>query len=155
MRFRIAALSLLMAGCAHQAAQSVSQSGHGAITLAIAPNPIVAEPVSGSTNNLYGFPFDVVVRETGGHALKIDSVSLTVYAFGMQVNYDKYDAAQIMAMGIPTNVPANGEWRYHLSPRRAVTDERLFSSITASVRIDATDDTGATTNTSTRVSITR
>lgn len=155
MRLRFVALSLLVAGCAHQAAQSTSPSGHGAITIAIAPNPIVAEPVRGSTNNLYEFPIDVIVRETGGHPLKIDSLSLTVYAFGMQVNYDKYDAAQITAMGIPTNVPANGEWRYHLNPRRAVTDERLFSSITASVRIDATDDTGTNTNTSTRVSITR
>ena len=155
MRLRLAALSILIAGCAHQAAQSTSQTGHGAISLTIAPNPIVAEPVSGSTSNMYEFPFDIVVRETGGHAMTINSVSMTVYAFGMQVNYDKYDAAQIMAMGIPTNVPANGEWRYHLHPRRGVTDERLFSSITASVRIDATDDTGAATNTATRVSITR
>lgn len=157
MRLRLATLSLLVviAGCAHQPAQSTTASGHGAITLTIAPNPIIAQPVSGNTTNLYEFPFDIIVRETGGHAITINSVSMNVYAFGLQVNSDKYDAAQIDAMGIRRDVPANGEWRYHLQPRRAVTDERLFSSVTASVRVDATDDTGTATSTSTRVSVTR
>ena len=159
MRLRLAALSLLIAtfigGCAHQPAQTPAATGHGAITLTIAPNPIIAQPVAGSTTNLYEFPFDVVVRETGGHAVTINSVTMNVYAFGLQVNYDKYDAAQIDAMGIRRDVAANGEWRYHLQPRRAVTDERLFSSVTASVRVDATDDTGAATSASVRVTVTR
>jgi len=152
MRLRLAALTLLVAGCAHQAAQSIPQSGHGAITLTVAPNPIVAKQVSGST---FDFPFDIVVRETGGHSLSIASLSLTVYAFGMAVNHDRYDAAQIAALGFPTRLPPNGELRYQLRPRRAVTDERLFTSISATVRIDAMDDGGTPASASTTVSVTR
>jgi hypothetical protein len=155
MRLRLLTLSVLVAACAHHAAQSIPRSGHGAISLSIAPNPIVAQPVSGRTANLYEFPFDIVVRETGGHPLTINGVSLTVYAFGLPVNADKYDSAQIAALGFPTDVPANGELRYHLHPRRAVTDERLFSSISAAVRIDATDDTATPTTASTTVSVSR
>jgi len=141
-------LLLLAAACSH----STPQPGHGAITLAIAPNPIVAKPVSGNT---YEFPFDIILRETGGRPLTITGVTMTVYAFGMPVNVDKYDPAQIAAMGLSTQVPANGEWRHHMHPRRAVTDERLFSNITASARIDAVDDAGVATSASTTVTVTR
>jgi hypothetical protein len=149
MRLRVAALALLVAGCAHQ---SAPPSGHGAIALTVAPNPIVAQQVTGNT---FDFPFDIVVRETGGHPLTIGSMSLTVYAFGLAVNHDSYNSAQIAALGFPTQLAANGELRYHLKPRRAVTDERLFTSITASVRIDATDDSGTPASSSTTVSVTR
>jgi len=158
MRFRARVLSLLALACAiacaHQATQPAAQSGHGAIRLSIAPNPIVALPVSGSANT-YDFPFDIVVRETGGHPLTIKSVAMTVYAFGLPVNVDTYDAAQITSLGYSTSIPANGELRYHLAPRRAVSDERLFKNITATVRIDAADDTSASTNASTSVTVTR
>jgi len=155
MRLRILALSLLAAACAHQATQPAPQSGHGAINLSIVPNPIVAQHVTSQTGNTYEFPFDIVVRETGGHPLRINGITMTVYAFGIPVNVDKYDAAEIAAMGYPTDVPANGELRYHLHPRRAVTDDRLFTNVSASVRIEATDDTSAPTSASTSVSVTR
>ena len=151
MRRFLALLCLAAAACSHSGG-TTSQPGHGAITLAIAPNPIVAKQVSGNT---YEFPFDIILRETGGHPLTITGVTMTVYAFGLPVNVDKYDAAQIATMGLPTNVPANGEWRYHMHPRRAVTDERLFSSITATARIDAVDDNSAATSASTTVTVTR
>ena len=147
-----ALLLLAAAACSHSGGGTASQPGHGAITVAIAPNPIVAKAVSGNT---YEFPFDIILRETGGHALTITGVTMTVYAFGLPMNVDKYDAAQITAMGLPTQVPANGEWRHHMQPRRAVTDERLFSSITAAVRIDAVDDTSAPASASTTVTVTR
>ena len=56
------------------------------------PNPIVARKVSGST---YEFPFDVSIRETGGRAVTINSVSLDVYApGGIRLGSDTYDAAR-------------------------------------------------------------
>jgi hypothetical protein len=159
MRRRALALSLLAVAsaiaCAHQPAQPATQSGHGAISLSIAPNPIVAQPVSGQAANTYDFPFDIVVRETGGHPLTIKSMTMTVYAFGLPVNTDMYDAARITSLGYPTAIAANGELRYHLAPRRAVTDERLFKNITATVRIDAADDTSTPASASTNVSVTR
>ena len=67
-RFAIlAALAILPLACAtHRAGQTKSTStpGRGAIKLTITPNPVIATNVGGDT---YEFPFDVVVKETGGH----------------------------------------------------------------------------------------
>src|SRR5438132_2923156 len=75
------------------ASRTSSLPGHGAITLSVVPNPIVAQRVSGST---YDFPFDVVVRETGGHTVMIREVSANVYApGGIRVGSESYDASRI------------------------------------------------------------
>ena len=119
----------------------------------IVPNPIVATRVSGST---YDFPFDVVVRETGGHPLTVQRIVLDVYALaGLKVASESYGPSAISALGYPTTISANGDMRYHLAPRKDVSDERLFGSVTGQVRIEATDDTGAPTNASTTVTVTR
>ena len=142
---------LLLTSCSHGGTPLIP--GHGAITLTIAPNPIVAQPVSGNT---YEFPFDAVIRETGGHAVTINSLSVNVYAFGgIPVGSDAYDASRIASLGYPTTVPANGELRYHFHPRQSVPDERLFGGVTANVRINATDDTATPTTASTAVTIRR
>jgi hypothetical protein len=126
--------------------------GHGAITVTIAPNPIVATRVSGTT---YDFPFDVIVRETGGHAVTITKVSATVNALGgIRVANESYDALRIQQMGYSTAVPPNGELRYHFAPRRDVTDERLFTNVSADLRVDAVDDTGTAANATTTVTVT-
>ena len=127
-------------------------AAHGVVKVAVAPNPIVAVHVDG---NNYEFPFDIVLRETGGRPISITGVVVTVYAFGLPVNVDQNDVAEIRRLGFDPNIPANGEVRYHLQPRRAVTDDRIFGSITAGVRIEATDDAGGTTSDSIRVSVTR
>ncbi|HEY2321853.1 MAG TPA: hypothetical protein VGJ82_03220 [Thermoanaerobaculia bacterium] len=77
--------------------------GHGAITVQVAPNPIVAQPVTGT---LYDFPFDVIVRETGGHPVTIDRVTADVTAAGgIHVAQDTYDAAKINSLNYPTPSP--------------------------------------------------
>jgi hypothetical protein len=149
------ALALFFAtACAstHPGQTSASaQPGHGAISLTIAPNPIVATKVSGTT---YDFPFDVVIRETGGHAVTITRVSADVTALGgIHVANETYDAARIQQMGYSTSVPASGELRYHFAPRRDVTDDRLFTGVSADLRVDATDDTGTNTSAATTVTV--
>ena len=127
--------------------------GHGAITVQVAPNPIVAQPVSG---NIYDFPFDVIVRETGGHPVTIDRVTADVTALGgIRVAQDSYDAAKINSLRYPTTLPANGDLRYHFAPRRSVADERLFSGVSAELTVDATDDTGTATSAKTTVTVRR
>src|SRR5947208_5307980 len=62
---------LLVIGCATPkpgSSRNASLPGHGAISIAIEPNPIVARNVGGRT---YEFPFDVVVRGTAGRAVAI------------------------------------------------------------------------------------
>ena len=154
---RLAFLAILLTAmaCASPRAGSRSdaQPGHGALTITIQPNPIAARKVSGET---YEFPFDAIVRETGGRAVTISRVSIDVYAVaGLKVGSESYDAARINQLGYSTTVPANGELRYHFSPRQNVSDDRLFSSVSGEVKVDGTDDSGTPTSASTTVTVSR
>ena len=132
---------------------TVSLPGHGAIGIRIVPNPIVAVPAGG---NNYDFPVDVIVRETGGRGVTVSRVKATVYGpAGIKLGDETWDATQIKDAGFPTNLPGNGELRYHFVPRKAVADDRLFSSVHAELRVDAYDDTNTPTSATTSVSITR
>lgn len=136
------------------ATQTSAAPGHGAIALSIVPNPVVAQKVSGST---YDFPFDVVVRETGGHPITISRVIADIYTSvgGIKLGSESYDAAKIQSLGYSTSVPANGELRYHFAPRKNVQDDRLFGGIYGDVRADATDDMGTATSATVRITVTR
>lgn len=151
---RAAFVFAFLAACASQHAgttRSSAQPGHGAISMTVVPNPIVATRLGG---NMYEFAFQVVLRETGGHPVNITQVSTDVYALGaVHVASDSYDAAKINSFGYSTSLPANGERRYAFRPRKEVTDERLFGNVTAKVRVDATDDLGTATSATTTVSV--
>lgn len=147
---------LLAASCTSGgggSAQSSAQPGHGSITIQIVPNPIVAQHLGGS---MYSFPFDAVVRETGGRPVNITRVSADVNALGgIHVASESYEAARISSLGYSTQLAANGELRYHFAPQKAVADERLFSSVSAVLRVDALDDTGTPASAQTAVTVTR
>jgi hypothetical protein len=151
---KIAILAILLAACASPKGSSTSATpGHGAIGIQVIPNPVVARNLGANT---YEFPFDVLVRETGGRGVTISRVSVDVYALGgIHVGNESYDPSQIQALGFPTNVPGNGELRYHFSPRKSVTDDRLFGGVTAEVKVDAYDDTGTPTVARTTVTVTK
>lgn len=123
------------------------------ITVQVAPNPIVAQPVSG---NVYDFPFDIIVRETSGHAVTISRVTADVTAMGgIHVAQDSYDAAKINSLGFSTTLRPNGELRYHFAPRRSVPDERLFSGVSAELTVDASADNGTAASARTTVTVRR
>ena len=149
-----ASLLILLASCNRGAHNDVtSVPGHGAISVQVSPNPIAAHHVSGDT---YDFPFDVVVRETGGRPVNVSKVTVTVFApGGFSLGGDSWDADKIHAMGFNTALNANGELRYHFNPRKSVTDDRVFGSITAELRVDATDESGTATSASTVVKVTK
>lgn len=153
-RLLLVPIVLLAAYCTSGGgAQSTAPPGHGAIIIAIVPNPVVAQRVSGST---YSFPFDVVVRETGGRAVSISRVSADVSALGgIHIASESYDAARISSLGNATQLAANGELRVHFAPRKSVPDERLFGGVSAVLRVDAVDDTGTPASAQTTVTVTR
>ena len=128
-------------------------AGHGALAIEVVPNPVVATRVSDDT---YDFPLEVVVRETGGHPVDIATVTANVFGpANIQVATETYDAARIGRLGYPTHVPANGELRYRFDQKRTVPDERLFSGVSADIRVDGRDEAGTATSATTRVSIRR
>ena len=155
-RLAIASLLLIAAACASPRPGTGSTSsipGHGAISVQIIPNPIVARNVSGNT---YDFPFEVVVRETGGRSVNVDRFSADVYAVGgIHTASKSYSAADIRNLGYPTSVAANSEVRYRLTPHQTVGDERLFIGVYAVLHVDATDDTGTPTRATTTITVTR
>jgi hypothetical protein len=133
--------------------RSTAQPGHGAISIQVIPNPIVANNVGGDR---YEFPFEVVVRETGGHPVTVNRVSADVLALGsIRVAQESYDAAKIQSLGFQTSIPANGELRYRFSQRHSVTDDRLFGNVEAQLTVDATDDTGTPATARTTVTVTK
>ena len=155
-RLALIALVCLPLACASHrpgTTKSTVTPGHGAITLTITPNPVVATSLGG---HKYDFPFDIVVKETGGHPVTIDSVTSNVYAGGgILVATETYDAAKISSLGFATSIVAKGEIHYHFDPRKDVTDDHLFSSVYGDVRVEAIDDNGSRTSSTTRITVTR
>lgn len=155
-RLALIALVCLPLACASHrpgTTKSTSTPGHGAIQLTITPNPVVATSLGG---NKYDFPFDVVVKETGGHPVTIDHVTSNVYAGGgILVATETYDAAKISSLGFATAIVAKGEIRYHFDPRKDVTDDHLFSSVYGDVRVEAIDDNGSRATSTTRITVTK
>ena len=155
-RTLFAALSLLLLGACASGGGSGSVTaapGKGAVSIQVVPNPIVATRVSGDT---YDFPFEVVVRETGGRPITITRVSATVVGpGGFSLGSESWDADRIRSMGYDPSVGANGEARLRFAPRKEVPDERLFGGVAADLRVEAVDDTGSATSATTRVTVTR
>ncbi len=148
-------LLLVFATCRTPApgSRAISLPGHGAISVQVVPNPIVATRVSG---NSYDFPVDVIVRETGGRGVTVSRVSVDVYGpAGVRLGSDSWDAGRIAAAGYSTNLPGSGEVRYHFAPRLSVPDERLFGRVSAQLRVDAYDDTNTPTSATATVTVTR
>ncbi len=153
-RVALVPFALLVSFCAGgRGPASTSVAGHGALTIQISPNPVVATRIRGS---IYDFPFEVVLRETGGHPVDVDRVSANVLALGgIQVASESYDAARIASLGYSTHVPANGEMHYRFDQRRDVTNDLLFQGVSAEIRVDGQDETGTPTTAGTRVSVTK
>ena len=153
-RLSLLLIALAVAGCNSGPQNSVTGvPGHGAISIQVVPNPIVATHVSGNT---YDFAFDVVVRETGGRPVNVTRVTAAVLApGGFNVGEESWDVEKIRSLGFSTAINAHGELRYRFTPRKDVPDDRLFGSISAKLTVDAVDDTGSATSASTTVTVRR
>jgi hypothetical protein len=146
-------LSLLFVfACASPGPGTTSVPGHGALSVQVVPNPVVARQISG---DMYELPFEVIVRETGGSAVEITQVSATAtLPGGFTVDIDEWDAARIRSMGYSPSIPANGEIRYRFAPRREVP-ETVFNGVTARLLVEGRDASGTPTTASTTVTVTR
>jgi hypothetical protein len=145
---------LALAACQSGPQDSVTAApGHGAIAIQVVPNPIVATKVSGNT---YDFPFEVVVRETAGRPVTVTRIGIRVFlAGGINLHEESWDADRIRSLGHNTTIQGRTEVRYRFNPRKEVPDDRLFGGVSAELRVDAVDDTGAATSASTSVTVRR
>ena len=155
MRQLAISLTLLAALAACRGPQDgvTSVPGRGAIAIQVVPNPIVATKVSGNT---YDFPFEIVVRETAGRPVNVTRVAIRVFfAGGITLYEESWDAARIRSLGYNTSIAGRTETRYRFAPRREVPDDRLFSGVSAELRVEAVDDAGAETSATTSVTVRR
>jgi hypothetical protein len=155
-RLALIALLVVPIACAtHQPGTTKSKTtrGQGKIELTVTPNPVLANNTGGSS---YEFPFDVVVKEIGGHAVTIDRVTANVYAGGgISVASESYDAPKIQSLGFATSIPAKGELHYHFNPKKDVADTSLFASVYGDVRVEAIDDNGTRASSTTTITVRR
>jgi hypothetical protein len=149
----VVALVIALTACSSARPGVSSVPGQGAVAIEVIPNPIVATPVSGNT---YDFPFEVVVRETGGRPITVQHVTATVsLGGGLTLGRESWDAGRIRSMGYNTALGPNSEVRYRFVQRKEVPDARLFGSVSAELKVEATDDTGAVTSATTVVTVRR
>lgn len=153
-RLTLSLTMIALAACGSGPQSGVhSVPGQGAIAVQVDPNPIRATHVSGDT---YDFPFEVIVRETGGRPVNVTRVSATVKGMGgLTFANESWDAERIRSMGYSTSLSANGALRYRFAPRKEVPDERLFGGVSAQLTVEAVDDGGSPTSASTVVTVTR
>lgn len=146
-------LLLALVACSSSQPGVTSVPGHGAVAIEVVPNPIMATLVSGKT---YDFPFEVVVRETGGHPVTVQRVSARVFlGGGLTLATESWDADRIRSMGYDTTLAANSVVRYRFSPRKDVPDDRIFGGVSAELKVEAIDETGTPTNATTVVTVGR
>ena len=156
VRLAIALVSLIAAFCSGGGggtSQPVVSPGKASLEIFVQPNPIVATKVSGDT---YDFPFEIGIRERGGVAVEIQRVGIDVLTLGTISVYERtYGREEIVRLGYPTSVRANGEIRYRFTPRKEVPDDRLFGAVTAELWVEGTDTGGNLVRATTRVTVTR
>jgi len=146
-------LLISLAACSGMKTGVTSVPGQGAVAIDVIPNPIVATPVSGKT---YDFPFEVVVRETGGRPITVQRVTATVSLGGtLTLGRESWDGERIRSLGYDTALGPNSEVRYRFSPRKEVPDDRLLGGVKAELKAEATDDLGTATSAKTIVTVRR
>lgn len=146
-----ALLPVLLAACSGDTpvSRQVAEPGHGAVKIAVEPNPIVAKPLG---NDLVGLPFDVVVSETGGLPVDVERLVLNVRVAGVTAYSLTYTAAQLRAAGQTTSIGASSSVRYAFHPKTRASDT-LMGAATGEVTVVALDETSTPTIAATGVSV--
>lgn len=146
--------TLMLVHCsADDPGRTPTEPGHGALEIAVVPNPIVATRVSGDT---YDFPFDVRVTNPGSLPVSIERVQIDVTAFGgLKIHSESKNAADIREYGYPTTLAPGETLSYHFEPREDVPDDRLFDGVSALLTAVGADSSGKEVSASIRVSVTR
>jgi hypothetical protein len=106
--------SIVFDGCAALAPEPVvTLRGH--LELSVEPNPIVATPLGG---DLYEMKFDIVMREAGGVALRIEDFTVDAVAFGtVTVKSQTFPASFITDRGYPASIQAGKYLRFSFTNR--------------------------------------
>ena len=123
----------------------------GRLELSVEPNPIVAHPLGG---DLYQLDFDIVMREAGGVAVRIQDFTVDAVAFRtVVVRSQTYPATYITDRGYPASIDAGKYLRFTFSKRWTLPAAFLYSGASARVDARTIDDNGVRGTSSVRVGV--
>jgi len=125
----------------------------GRLLLEISPNPIIAEHVEGRT---YDFPFDIIMRETGGVDVTIDDFTVDITLLGVVTLFSqKFPATEISRRGYPVEIGSGKFLRFSFRKRKEVPNDLVFRSAIARVTAHTTDTNGRRGETKLEVQVRR
>lgn len=133
--------------------REVSPPLRGELVLEIDPNPIVAEKVG---EDIYDFPFDIVMREAGGVGVTIEEFTVEVSLARLaRVFSQTFPVAEITRRGYPAEVDAGQYLRFNFRTRKSVSSDLMFRGVTAAITVRTIDRNGWRGVSRTRVSVRR
>ncbi|HVR44021.1 MAG TPA: hypothetical protein VMS56_11335 [Thermoanaerobaculia bacterium] len=131
--------ALLAAGCSGALPESPAISVRGRVALEIHPEPIVARRLGADD---WQFPFEVVLRETGGVDVEIEAIRVEVRVGGFPLTRQIFDSEEVRRRGYPTIIEGGGVLQLAFAPVRRVADLRLLAFARAEITIEAVDRYG-------------
>jgi len=152
MKRRAISLAVVLLSCASPRPEGVAPRVGGSLAIAIYPNPIIAKQVEA---NLYEFPFEVSLRETGGANVEIDGIRVEVRLAALPIFAQTFDQTELTRRGYSATVPAGGNVQYRFSPRREVPMDLPLLQLSAAVVVFGLDPMGRRTEAGTIVTVRR
>lgn len=123
---------LLLVGCGTIPTEQPAML-RGTLVLDTVPNPLVARSLGGDE---YEVAFDIVMREEGGVATRIESFTVDAIALGgVVVRSETHPATFITERGYPAEVPAGQYLRFRFLKRWKLPTDLLLSG--AAIRVTA------------------
>lgn len=145
------ASTMVLPGCAGTAAEPVLYPVQGRLEADILPNPVVA--VSAGDRS-WRFPFEVVLRESGGVDIEIEAIRIRVSVAGVPLTSQLWDAQEIRRRGYRTSVPAGGLLQYAFAPVRTISNPLLIEAARGEVEIEIVDLRGNRSSTIVPITVT-
>lgn len=150
LRIAAAAAIALLCACSNLPREQAAPL-RGRLELSVEPNPIVAHPLG---SDQYELNFDIIMREAGGVALRIEDFTVDALAFkSVVVRSQTYPASFITDRGYPAAIQAGKYLRFSFSKRWTLPSAFLYSGASARVEARTIDVNGVRGTSGVRVGV--
>lgn len=142
---------MTMLGCSGGAPEPATNPIRGRLEAEVLPNPVVAVATGEGS---WQFPFEVVLRESGGVEIEIEAIRIRVTVAGIPVSRQLWDSEEIRRRGYGTVLPPGGMLQYAFTPVRAVANAPLLEVARGEVEIEVVDRLGNRSSTVVTIGVT-
>lgn len=138
-KFAVLVVVVLAAGCGSFRKEAPALM-RGRLVLEVEPNPIPAVSVG---DDFWELTFDIVMREEGGVAVRIEDFTVDAVAFRtVTVQSQTFPASYITDRGYPASVDAGKYLRFSFTKRWHLPSRLLLSGASARVKARTIDANG-------------